>query len=147
MIILFIVFKLAHNTAMCVNVHNNNQVKFTDFSISQSTTECVSWTEDWPQSWCVHWAACWHSLHSGSRCLWSGGWRKESRSGRKRQKLLVIFYIWDFSFFYLSSRVMSCHVLSYLLLTAVCRLRPLGGATERSAVVAEVTRRVHLVLR
>lgn len=36
--------------------------------------------------------------------------------------------------------------LSYLLLAAVCSLRPLGGAPECSAIVAEVTRRVHLVL-
>lgn len=34
----------------------------------------------------------------------------------------------------------------HLLLTAVGRLRPLGGAAERSAVVAEVTGGVHLVL-
>lgn len=34
-----------------------------------------------------------------------------------------------------------------LLLAAVGRLRPLGGATERGAVVAEVTGRVHLVLQ
>lgn len=110
-----IVFKGAHNTAMCVNVYNNNQVKYTDFSVSHSTTECVSWTEDWPQSWCVHWAACWHSLHSGSRCLWSGGWRKESQSGGKRQKLLLIFYIWDFSFLSVfKSHVMSCALLPSL---------------------------------
>lgn len=37
-------------------------------------------------------------------------------------------------------------MILHLLLAAVCSLRSLGGATERSAVVAEVTRRVHLVL-
>lgn len=36
--------------------------------------------------------------------------------------------------------------LTHLLLAAVCRLRPLGGAAERSAIVAEVTGGVHLVL-
>lgn len=34
-----------------------------------------------------------------------------------------------------------------LLLAAVCSLRPLGGAAERSTVVAEVTGWVHLVLQ
>lgn len=38
-------------------------------------------------------------------------------------------------------------MLSHLLLAAVCGLRPLGGAAERSAVVTEVTGGVHLVLR
>lgn len=35
---------------------------------------------------------------------------------------------------------------AHLLLTAVPSLRPLGGAAERSAIVAEVTGGVHLVL-
>lgn len=38
-------------------------------------------------------------------------------------------------------------VPSYLLLAAVCRLRPLGGAAQRRAVVTEVAGRVHLVLK
>lgn len=37
-------------------------------------------------------------------------------------------------------------MLSHLLLAAVCCLRPLGGATERSPVITEVAGRVHLVL-
>lgn len=37
-------------------------------------------------------------------------------------------------------------VASHLLLAAVRGLRPLGGTAERSAVVTEVTGRVHLVL-
>lgn len=36
--------------------------------------------------------------------------------------------------------------LTHLLLTAVRGLRPLGGATERRTIVAEVTGGVHLVL-
>lgn len=103
-----IVFRWAYNTVLCVNVHNKNQVKCTDFNIIHSTTECVSWVVDWPQSWCVHWAACWHSLHSGSRCLWSGGWRKESQSRGKRQKLFLIFYIWDFSFLFVFKSHVMC---------------------------------------
>lgn len=35
----------------------------------------------------------------------------------------------------------------HLLLAAVCSLRPLGGAAQRRAVVAEVAGWVHLVLR
>lgn len=35
----------------------------------------------------------------------------------------------------------------HLLLAAVCSLRPLGGATERCAVITEVTGWVHLVLQ
>lgn len=58
-------------------------------------------------------------------------------------KFILTFYTWDNSFLYFLEE--SC-VHSYLLLAAVCGLRPLGGATERSAVVAEVTGRVHLVL-
>lgn len=42
--------------------------------------------------------------------------------------------------------VKDSRVVAYLLLAAVCGLRPLGGAAERGAVVAEVTGRVHLVL-
>lgn len=38
-------------------------------------------------------------------------------------------------------------VIFYLLLAAVCSFRPLGGATKGSAIVAEVTGWVHLVLR
>lgn len=63
----------------------------------------------------------------------------------ERDKSCFWYFTFGTSVFYLSSRVMSC-ALSHLLLTAVCRLRPLGGATERSAIVAEVTRGVHLVL-
>lgn len=36
---------------------------------------------------------------------------------------------------------------SDLLLAAVRRLRPLGGATESGAIVAEVTGGIHLVLQ
>lgn len=59
------------------------------------------------------------------------------------KKFMLTFYIRDVRFcFFLEA---SC-VLSHLLLDAVCSLRPLGGAAESSAVVTEVTGRVHLVL-
>lgn len=40
----------------------------------------------------------------------------------------------------------SFKVLHYLLLAAVTRLRPLGGAAESSAVITEVTGGIHLML-
>lgn len=59
-------------------------------------------------------------------------------------KFTFTLYICGFeAFFFCGNK--SCE-LAHLLLAAVCRLRPLGGAAERSAIVTKVTRRVHLVL-
>lgn len=43
-----------------------------------------------PQNWRDHWEGDWHSLHWGSKYLWSGGWRKVSQS-RERAALLSVW--------------------------------------------------------
>ena len=66
-------------------------------------------------------------------------WRK------KGKHLFLDLCFLHFGIFHLYFMDQAC-VLAHLLLAAVSRLRPLGGATERSAVVTEVTGRVHLML-
>lgn len=53
------------------------------------------------------------------------------------------FFIWDIRLIHSGSFFFE---LSHLLLAAMGSLRPLGGATECSAVVTEVIWRIHLVL-